>query len=221
MSTSMGRKARSIQQVEEEVAAVAEDEVVAQVEDDRERPPARRPRAAESGGRCGRGLRRTWAHRAVLRRHPTVLPRLPAGTATITARYTSRHGREQGALRHRRHPGEQAGAVAEPQSRSGPTWCRSTSRSSPASARARASPTSRSSRSAISRGTGSWSCARSSCTSTATGTGPISHEAAANQILDDLVSLLDPRWMRVTADFTVRGNIKTVVTVEHGCRERA
>lgn len=49
----------------------------------------------------------------------------------------------------------------------------------------------------------------------------ISHEAAANQILDDLVELLHPRWMRVTADFTVRGNIKTVVTVEHGCRERS
>ena len=48
----------------------------------------------------------------------------------------------------------------------------------------------------------------------------ISHEAAANQILDDLVSLLDPRWMRVVADFTVRGNIKTVVRVEHGSRER-
>jgi 7-cyano-7-deazaguanine reductase len=50
---------------------------------------------------------------------------------------------------------------------------------------------------------------------------PISHEAAANQILDDLVSLLQPRWMRVTADFSVRGNIKTVVRVEHGTRERA
>jgi len=49
----------------------------------------------------------------------------------------------------------------------------------------------------------------------------ISHEGTANQILDDLVELLQPRWMRVTADFTVRGNIKTVVTAEHGCRERA
>lgn len=48
----------------------------------------------------------------------------------------------------------------------------------------------------------------------------ISHEAAANQILDDLVALLAPRWMRVTADFAVRGNIKTVVTVEHGLREK-
>jgi 7-cyano-7-deazaguanine reductase len=49
----------------------------------------------------------------------------------------------------------------------------------------------------------------------------ISHEAAANQILDDLVALLGPRWMRVTADFNVRGNIKTVVRVEHGTREKA
>jgi 7-cyano-7-deazaguanine reductase len=48
----------------------------------------------------------------------------------------------------------------------------------------------------------------------------ISHEAAANQILDDLVALLRPRWMRVTADFNVRGNIKTVVIAEHGRRER-
>ena len=30
-----------------------------------------------------------------------------------------------------------------------------------------------------------------------------------------------PRWMRVTADFSVRGNIKTVVRVEHGIREKA
>ena len=49
----------------------------------------------------------------------------------------------------------------------------------------------------------------------------ISHEAAVNQILDDLVSLLEPRWMRVTGDFNVRGNIKTVVRAEHGRRERA
>ena len=49
---------------------------------------------------------------------------------------------------------------------------------------------------------------------------PIAHEAAVNQIVDDLVGLLEPRWMRVTADFNVRGNIKTVVTAEHGTRER-
>lgn len=49
----------------------------------------------------------------------------------------------------------------------------------------------------------------------------VSHEAAVNQILDDLVGLLEPRWMRVTADFNVRGNIKTSVRAEHGVRERA
>lgn len=43
----------------------------------------------------------------------------------------------------------------------------------------------------------------------------ISHEAATNTILDDLVKLLSPRWMRVVADFTVRGNIKTIIFAEH------
>ena len=41
------------------------------------------------------------------------------------------------------------------------------------------------------------------------------HEAAVNQILDDLVELLDPRSMEVVGDFNVRGNIKTVVTARH------
>jgi len=49
----------------------------------------------------------------------------------------------------------------------------------------------------------------------------VSHEAATNQILRDLVELLEPRWMRITAEFGVRGNIKTTVRVEHGVRERA
>ena len=44
----------------------------------------------------------------------------------------------------------------------------------------------------------------------------ISHESTANTILNDLVTLLAPRWMRVVADFTVRGNIKTIVFSEHG-----
>jgi 7-cyano-7-deazaguanine reductase len=43
----------------------------------------------------------------------------------------------------------------------------------------------------------------------------ISHEVSTNVILDDLVKLLSPRWMRVVGDFTVRGNIKTVVTTEY------
>jgi len=41
------------------------------------------------------------------------------------------------------------------------------------------------------------------------------HEAAVNRILDDLVALLDPRYMEVIGDFNVRGNIKTVVTARH------
>jgi 7-cyano-7-deazaguanine reductase len=49
----------------------------------------------------------------------------------------------------------------------------------------------------------------------------ISHEAVTNKILDDLVALLEPRWMRVVADFNVRGNIKTVIRAEYGARERS
>jgi 7-cyano-7-deazaguanine reductase len=41
------------------------------------------------------------------------------------------------------------------------------------------------------------------------------HETAVNRILDDLVTLLDPRYLEVIGDFNVRGNIKTVVTARH------
>jgi 7-cyano-7-deazaguanine reductase len=41
------------------------------------------------------------------------------------------------------------------------------------------------------------------------------HETAVNRILDDLVGLLDPRYMEVIGDFNVRGNIKTVVSARH------
>jgi 7-cyano-7-deazaguanine reductase len=41
------------------------------------------------------------------------------------------------------------------------------------------------------------------------------HETAVNRILDDLVSLLDPRTIEVAGDFNVRGNIKTVVTARY------
>ena len=44
---------------------------------------------------------------------------------------------------------------------------------------------------------------------------PISHEAATNRVLDDLVALLAPRWLAVRADFNPRGNIHTVVTAHH------
>ena len=41
------------------------------------------------------------------------------------------------------------------------------------------------------------------------------HEAVANQILDDLVQATQPRFMRLTAEFNVRGGIFTEVVAEH------
>ena len=41
------------------------------------------------------------------------------------------------------------------------------------------------------------------------------HEAVTNRILDDLVHLLAPRFMRLTARFYVRGGIFTSVVAEH------
>ena len=41
------------------------------------------------------------------------------------------------------------------------------------------------------------------------------HEAVSNEILDELVSLLRPRHMRLSARFNVRGGLYTTVTVEH------
>jgi 7-cyano-7-deazaguanine reductase len=41
------------------------------------------------------------------------------------------------------------------------------------------------------------------------------HEAVTNQILDDLVAAINPKFMRVTAKFYVRGGIFTNVVAEH------
>ncbi|MGH8503787.1 MAG: preQ(1) synthase [Gammaproteobacteria bacterium] len=41
------------------------------------------------------------------------------------------------------------------------------------------------------------------------------HEAVTNQILADLVAAIAPRFMRITADFNVRGGIYTSVIAEH------
>jgi 7-cyano-7-deazaguanine reductase len=41
------------------------------------------------------------------------------------------------------------------------------------------------------------------------------HEAVTNRILDDLVAALEPRFMRLTAKFFVRGGIFTHVVAEH------
>jgi len=43
----------------------------------------------------------------------------------------------------------------------------------------------------------------------------IFHEHVTNVILDDLVSVLEPRWCKVTAEFGVRGGISITVEAEH------
>jgi len=41
------------------------------------------------------------------------------------------------------------------------------------------------------------------------------HEAVTNEILDDLVAVTAPRFMRLLAEFNVRGGIYTTVVAEH------
>jgi 7-cyano-7-deazaguanine reductase len=41
------------------------------------------------------------------------------------------------------------------------------------------------------------------------------HEAVTNRILEDLVQSCAPRFMRITAQFNVRGGIYTTVIAEH------
>ena len=48
----------------------------------------------------------------------------------------------------------------------------------------------------------------------------IYQEHAANRVLDDLVACSKPKWMDVVLDYRLRGGIHTVVTVEHGARDR-
>lgn len=42
------------------------------------------------------------------------------------------------------------------------------------------------------------------------------HEDVTNLILNDLVKVLEPRYMQVIGKFNVRGGIYTTVTAEHG-----
>lgn len=42
------------------------------------------------------------------------------------------------------------------------------------------------------------------------------HEAVTHRILDDLVQALQPRWLKVTGDFMVRGGIHTWIDAQHG-----
>jgi 7-cyano-7-deazaguanine reductase len=41
------------------------------------------------------------------------------------------------------------------------------------------------------------------------------HEAVTNRIANDLIAALDPRYLFVEGDFSVRGGISTKVRVEH------
>jgi 7-cyano-7-deazaguanine reductase len=41
------------------------------------------------------------------------------------------------------------------------------------------------------------------------------HEAVTNRILDDLVRVCEPHFMRVSGEFNVRGGIYTTVVAEH------
>ena len=43
----------------------------------------------------------------------------------------------------------------------------------------------------------------------------ISHEESVNQILDDFVKAVDPLRVKITGDFSPRGNVHTVIEVTH------
>jgi 7-cyano-7-deazaguanine reductase len=43
----------------------------------------------------------------------------------------------------------------------------------------------------------------------------IFHEHAVNRILDDFVKASQPRWVKVSGEFNIRGGIKTTVCVEY------
>ena len=43
----------------------------------------------------------------------------------------------------------------------------------------------------------------------------IFYESVTNKILDDLVKVLQPRYMKLTADFKTRGGISSVIEVEY------
>ena len=46
----------------------------------------------------------------------------------------------------------------------------------------------------------------------------IYYEAVTNRLLDELAEATQPRWMRVTGHFSVRGGISSVVVAESGTR---
>ncbi|MBN1302215.1 MAG: NADPH-dependent 7-cyano-7-deazaguanine reductase QueF [Melioribacteraceae bacterium] len=48
----------------------------------------------------------------------------------------------------------------------------------------------------------------------------IFYESVTNRILDDLVSVTQPRYMKITAEFGVRGGISSVIEVEYVKEEK-
>ena len=42
----------------------------------------------------------------------------------------------------------------------------------------------------------------------------ISHENSANEIFDTLFEKLEPKWLKVIADFKPRGNVHTVIEID-------
>jgi len=48
----------------------------------------------------------------------------------------------------------------------------------------------------------------------------IYQEHAVNRVLEDLVKCASPKWMKVTADYKVRGGIHTVASREYKARRR-
>ncbi|RXK06588.1 preQ(1) synthase [Halarcobacter bivalviorum] len=42
----------------------------------------------------------------------------------------------------------------------------------------------------------------------------VSHENSANEIFDTLYEKLQPKWMKVVADFKPRGNVHTVIEID-------
>ena len=49
----------------------------------------------------------------------------------------------------------------------------------------------------------------------------IFYEGLANRLLDDLSESCNPKWMRVTANFNIRGGIGSVIIAETGPRPKS
>jgi 7-cyano-7-deazaguanine reductase len=48
----------------------------------------------------------------------------------------------------------------------------------------------------------------------------IFYESVVNFILEDLIKLMNPRFLKVTGEFNTRGGISSLVTVEHKAKKK-